>query len=185
MRLAQLIFLVGGLGAAPVLQGQQPPAPPARDTAVGGPARTKPYQKPKVDLTRLKWMAGCWAVKLGNDQSAEEIWTDPVENLMTGVTRYFRKDHATSYDFNRIESNDSTVVMAIRNEEKPESVYTLKAIADEYVLFENADKPDFPKRIMYRLASDGSLIPRNEGDAPSSEVRMHRVKCPGGEKIRP
>lgn len=185
MRLTHLLLLAAGLGTAPALSGQQPPPPPARDAPAGGPARTKPYSKPKVDLTRLKWMAGCWAVELGKDQSAEEIWTNPVENLMVGVTRYFRKDHATSYDFNRIEANDTSVVMAIRNEGKPESVYYLKTIVDEYVLFENPDKKEFPQRIMYRLASDGSLIPRNEGDAPSSEVRMHRVRCPGGEKLRP
>ena len=31
-----------------------------------------------------------------------------------------------------------------------------------------------------------ALIPRNEGDGPSFEVRLHRVKCPGADiKLKP
>jgi hypothetical protein len=169
--LTSLICAAGPLAA----QEAVPTAPPK-------PAdKPKANPKPKVDLTKLKWMAGCWSAETGKDQSAEEIWTTPVENLMTGVTRYFHKDRATSYDFNRIEATDSSVVMAIRNEGKPESVYVLKQIVEEYVAFENPDKKEFPQRIIYRLASDGSLIPRNEGDGPSFEIRMRRVKCPGAD----
>lgn len=161
----------------------------AQDSVAKAPAKApekpKSEPKPKVDLNKLKWMAGCWAAETGKDQSAEEIWTNPVENLLIGVTRYFRKDRATTYDFNRIEATDTSVVFSIRNEGKPESIYALKTIVDEYVVFENAKK-EFPQRIIYRLASDGSLIPRNEGDGPSFEVRMRRVKCPGADiKLRP
>ena len=174
-------------GATGPLAAQQAPVPvpipvvPAKDEA-----KPKGDGKPKVDLNRLKWLAGCWSVETGKDQSAEEIWTTPVENLIVGMTRYFRKDRATSYDFNRIEATDTSVVMAIRNEGKPESVYTLKTLVDEYVVFENLAKTEFPQRIIYRLASDGALIPRNEGDGPSFEVRMRRMKCPGADiKLRP
>lgn len=169
--------------AAPLAAQDSLPKPPAKTTEKPKP---KPEPKPKVDLNRLKWMAGCWAAETGKDESAEEIWTTPVENLMVGVTRYFRKDRATSYDFNRIEATDSSVVFSIRNEGKPESVYSLKQIVDEYVVFENLAKKDFPQRVIYRATSDGHLIPRNEGDGPSFEVRMKRVKCPGADiKLRP
>lgn len=183
MATLRLLVLTALVSAAVPLSAQDPPPSPP---AAAKPAeKPKPDPKPKVDLNRLKWMAGCWHVELGKDQTAEEIWSTPVENLMIGVTRYFRKDRATSYDFNRIEATDTSVVFGIRNEGKPESVYTLKTIVDEYVVFEN-EKKEFPQRVIYRLASDGSLIPRNEGDAPSSEVRMKRVKCPGGDiKLRP
>ena len=61
----------------------------------------------------------------------------------------------------------------------------MKTLVDEYVMFENPAK-NFPQRIMYRLASDGALIPRNEGDGPSFEVRFRRIKCPGADiKLRP
>ena len=174
--LTSLVFI-----APPVLAQQ--PAPPAPAKPAEKP---KADPKPKVDLRKLKWMAGCWAVETGKDEWGEEIWTTPAENLMVGVTRYFRKDRATSYDFNRIEATDSSVVFVVRPEGKPESIYSLKTLDDDkYVVFENLQK-EFPQRMIYRLASDGALIPRNEGDAPSFEVRMRRVKCPGAdEKLKP
>ena len=62
----------------------------------------------------------------------------------------------------------------------------MKTLVDEYVLFEKPAKKTLPQRIMYRLASDGALIPRNEGDGPSVELRFHRVKCPGADiKLKP
>ena len=66
------------------------------------------------------------------------------------------------------------------------SAHRTPALVDEYVMFENFAKKEFPQRFIYRLASDGSLIPRNEGDGPSFEVRLKRIKCPGSDiKLRP
>ncbi len=77
------------------------------------------------------------------------------------------------------------VVFAASSNGKPEDVYPMKTLASEYVLFENPHKKGFPTRIIYRMASDGALIPRNEGDGPSIELRFQRVKCPGADqKIR-
>ena len=73
------------------------------------------------------------------------------------------------------------VVFAASSDGKPEDVYPLKTLASEYVMFENPEKKSFPSRIIYRMASDGALIPRNEGDGPSIEVRFERVKCPGAD----
>ena len=87
-----------------------------------------------------------------------------------------------------IEVNDSgLVVFAARSSGEPEEdVYTMKTLVDGYVLFENPIKKKFPQRIMYRMASDGALIPRNEGEGPSVEIRFHRVKCPGADvKLKP
>lgn len=137
--------------------------------------------KPKVDFDKLKFMEGCWKAEVGKDQMVEEHWTGPAENLLLSTTRYYTKDWVTSYDFNRIEAVDSTVVFVIKSKDKPEDTYTLKTLADEYVVFENSTKKDFPQLISYRMASDGSLIPHLEGNAPSIEVRFRRVKCPGAD----
>jgi hypothetical protein len=177
MRIAGLIAVAGALLAAPL----------AAQTPVSVPDTTKPKKAPppKVDISKLKFMSGCWEGETGKDQRAEEIWTIPSENLLVSTTRYFTKDRAVSYDFNRIEVTDSGVVLGITNKGKPEETYLMKTLVDEYVMFENLKK-DFPQRIMYRLASDGSLIPRNEGDGPSFEVRFRRIKCPGADiKLRP
>jgi hypothetical protein len=158
----------------PVTAAAQQPPPDSSASAA-----PKPPAKPEVDFGKFKFMAGCWQGQLDKDTSLEEIWTRPSENLLLATTRYLKKDLATGYEFTRIQATDSGVVFAAASDGKPENVYMLKTLADEYVLFENEGK-SFPNRIMYRLASDGSLIPRNEGnEAPSVELRMRKVKCPG------
>lgn len=161
---------------------------------LSGPARAQardvPDQTPKPKLEKpaklkyhlddkLKFMAGCWQAPVGPDAMVEEIWSNPTENLMTSTTRYLTKNRATSFEFSKIESKDSTITFAASTEGRPFDEYTLKTLVDEYVVFENLKKT-FPQRIIYRLASDGSLIPRNEGDGQTSvEVRFRKVKCPG------
>ncbi|HET9276465.1 MAG TPA: DUF6265 family protein [Gemmatimonadales bacterium] len=148
----------------------------AQDSAAAKTARPEP---PKVDFDKFKFMAGCWQGRLDKDTEIEEIWTTPSENLLLATTRYLKKERATGYEFTRIQATDSGVVFAASNDGRPENVYLLKRLVDEYALFENEAK-SFPQRIMYRLASDGALIPRNEGnEAPSIELRMRKVKCPG------
>lgn len=154
----------------------------AQETArVPAPTEKKEKpSKPKYNLSdKLKFMAGCWQGPFGPDAMVEEIWTNPSENLLTSTTRYLTKNRATSFEFSRIEARDSTIIFAASSEGKPFDEYTLKSLADEYVVFENLKKT-FPQRIIYRLASDGSLIPRNEGEGQTSvEVRFRKVKCPG------
>ena len=146
---------------------------------------TPPAKRPsaeKVDLTKLKWMAGCWQAKLDKDNMVEEDWAAPLENLLLSTTRYFTKDKATSFEFSKIEVTDSGTTFSASTEGKPFDSYTLKTMVDEYVAFENLKK-SFPQRIIYRLASDGYLIPRNEGEGqPSIELRMKKVKCGGDDR---
>lgn len=181
MRTSRMMVLaVGVLAAACSAAAQNPPTPaPAQQV---NPAPPRP---PKVDISKLKFMAGCWAARVDKDNDAEETWTMPSENLLLSTTKYLNKDFAPTYDFNRIEVTDSGVVMGILAKGKPEDVYLMKTLVDEYVMFENTKKP-FPQRVIYRMASDGALIPRLEGDGPSFEIRLHRVKCPGADiKLRP
>jgi hypothetical protein len=149
----------------------------------GATRRPDQNEKPaklKYNLTeKLKFIAGCWQGQIGPDALVEEIWTNPSDNLMTSTTRYLTKNRATSFEFSKIESKDSTMIFAASSEGRPFDEYQLKSLVDEYVVFENLKKT-FPQRIIYRLASDGSLIPRNEGEGQTSvEVRFRKVKCPG------
>lgn len=177
-----MVLAVGVLAAACSAAAQNPPAPAPAPAQQANPAPPRP---PKVDISKLKFMAGCWAARVDKDNDAEETWTMPSENLLLSTTKYLKKDFATSYDFNRIEVTDSGVVLGILAKGKPEDVYLMKTLVDEYMMFENTKKP-FPQRVIYRMASDGALIPRLEGDGPSFEIRLHRVKCPGADiKLRP
>jgi hypothetical protein len=178
MRTAPLGALVCALLVAP-LAAQAPGPVPVSAKAPADTAKPKPL--PKIDISKLKFMSGCWAGEIDKDNSVEETWSTISENLLLSTTRYLtKKNFATGYEFSRIQVTDSGVVFAASSNGKPEDVYLMKTLVDEYVLFENPKKA-FPQRIMYRLASDGALIPRNEGDGPSVEVRFKRIKCPGAD----
>ncbi|HEV8612911.1 MAG TPA: DUF6265 family protein [Gemmatimonadales bacterium] len=171
MRIPGLLGMAGVLLAAS-LAAQEHPKPLEKP---------KPPPKPSVDFSKFKFMEGCWRGQLNKDEIVEENWTSPSDNLLLATTRYLMKERATGYEFTRIQWVDSMVVFAASSNGKPEDVYPLKTLADGYVLFENLEKKGFPQRIMYREASDGALIPRNEGEGPSVELRFHRVKCPGAD----
>jgi Domain of unknown function (DUF6265) len=150
------------------------------------PKEAKKKEPKPIDISKLRFISGCWRGRLDKDHMVEENWSSPSKNLFLATTRYLdRNNYATGFEFTRIEASDTLVVFAASSDGKPEDVYTMKTLVDEYVLFENPKKT-FPQRIMYRMASDGALIPRNEGDAPSIELRMQRVKCPGADiKLQP
>ncbi len=188
MRASRLALLaVGVVSSACSAAAQNPPAPApsVADTSRAAPSR------PKVDISKLKFMTGCWGGSLGSDKDkivVEETWSTLSDNLLLSTTRYLKKGQATGFEFSRIEVTDSgAVVFAARSSgEQVDDVYTMKTLVEDYVLFENPLKKRFPQRIMYRMASDGALIPRNEGDGPSVEIRFHRIKCPGADiKLRP
>lgn len=145
------------------------------------PVGLEAQDHPKV--TRFSFMAGCWEGELGPDNIVQEHWTSPTNEMMLATTRYLnKKREATGWEFTRIAVTDSGVVFAAASNGEAEHVYKLSQHASEYVLFENLAKP-FPQRIIYRLASDGALIARNEGEGQLSlEVRFRRVSCPGEKR---
>lgn len=134
-------------------------------------------------LTRLEFMAGCWAGEMGEDVTVEENWTSPTDNMMLATTRYLNKNkEATGWEFTRIVATDSTTAFIAAGNGNPEESYALVRASSEYVLFQNLTKA-FPQQISYRKASDGSLIARNEGEGQLSvEVRFSRVRCPGDRR---
>jgi hypothetical protein len=134
------------------------------------------------NLSKLHFMAGCWQGTTGKDQTVEENWTTPSDNLMLAVARYFKGKQATSYEFTVIERTDTaTWVISMPKGEKPDT-FRLKMLVDEVASWERGGDT-FPGLIMYRLVSNGALIVRLEAPPalaqPSVEVRMTRVKCPG------
>jgi len=144
-------------------------------------ATASAQSNPKV--TRLEFMSGCWEGSLGKDDLVQENWTSPTDNMMLATTRYLdKKKQATGWEFTRIVSDSTGVAFIAAGNGKPEDRYPLTTVTSEYVLFENMDKP-FPQKISYRLASDGALIARNEGEGQLSiEVRFERVRCPGDRR---
>ncbi len=133
-------------------------------------------------LDKLEFMTGCWRAQTGKDQVAEETWTNPVENVMVGYTRYLTKDSATAWDFNYVRKTDSTAVLVLAPLDQPADTFRLKTLVDEFAVWQR-EGTKFPGLVMYRKASDGALIARLEAppgvSQPSVEVRFLKAKCPG------
>jgi hypothetical protein len=133
-------------------------------------------------LSKLQFMSGCWEARLGKDQTVEEYWNVPSDDLMTAMARTFTKDKPPTWEFTAIERTDSLGVLFISmpKGQTPDTFY-LNVLSDEVASFERRGQ-EFPGIIMYRRTSDGSNIirfsPAPGLSDPSMEVRMERIKCP-------
>lgn len=139
------------------------------------------------DFKKLSFMAGCWEAQTGKDLSVIENWTALSDNMMLATTLYLEKGKGKSFEFTKVEKTDSGLVFVATTEFKDPTEYRMTTLTDEFAVWENRGK-EFPQRIMYRLASDGALIVRNdliEGyDSRNVEVRLKPMRCPGKGKDR-
>lgn len=131
---------------------------------------------------KLDFMAGCWHAITGKDQTVEEMWSMPTETIMLGSTLYFTKGKATSWDFNYIQKTDSTIYLILGPHGETPDTFRIKVLTDEVAAWQRSGTK-FPGVVMYRKASDGSMIGRLEAppgvEQASVEVRFERAKCPG------
>lgn len=131
---------------------------------------------------KLDFMAGCWHAATGKDQTAEEVWSAPIETLMLGFTRYFTKGKPTQFDFNYIQKVDSTVYLVLSPHGEVPDTFRIRILTDDVASWSRTGT-EFPGTVMYRKASNGDLIGRLEAppgvDQSSVEVRFERAKCPG------
>jgi hypothetical protein len=132
-------------------------------------------------LEGLAFMAGCWRSEFGGGSELEEFYTNPVDNLMLGLSRFLRDGRATEHEFSRITFDSTGIVLLPFPGGKPsEHEFRLTSLADGRALFE-APEHDFPKRIRYTREPDGSLTARIDAgsdDSHAREWRMQPVACP-------
>ena len=121
---------------------------------------------PAPDLNAVAWMAGSWRIE-GPGMTVEEQWMEPAGKLLLGMSRTTSK-RGSSFEFLRVEARaDGIYYVAQPRGQAPTDFKLVRHSASEAV-FENLQH-DFPKRIIYRLASPTELIARVEGDASSTE----------------
>jgi len=133
-------------------------------------------------LERLAFMSGCWAGPYTSQRGTgtiEERYTRPSANTVLGTTRYDVGGRTTDYEFNLIRL-DSTGIALIPfpNGERSPHAFRLR-LAGDTAYFE-APEHDYPKRVSYRRAADGSLVARIDSgaaDADPREWRMSPVAC--------
>jgi hypothetical protein len=136
------------------------------------------------DFRKLDFITGCWQGALSDGAVVEEIWTQPSENVMLGLTRYLDRNRkrVTNWEFTFIERTDSTVYFVPQTRGEKPDTFRVRVLTDEVAAW-NREGDDYPASIMYRRTSDGAIIARLEPPAASAqsalELRMTRVKCPG------
>ena len=116
----------------------------------------------EAGLEAVAFLAGSW-VREAKDDRQEEHWTAPVGGAMVGMARTVKKGKTVFFEHLRIEAGKDGLVYWASPGGKPATPFVLKSSEKNKVVFEN-EKHDFPKRVIYWLAADGSLRARIEGD---------------------
>lgn len=131
------------------------------------------------DLSKLSWMAGCWATS-GGATTIEEHWSKPAAGQMLGYSRTLKGERIIFFEFMRLESTSEGVIYTPRfgTPQKPVP-FRLTTLAGTSAVFENPEH-DFPKKILYRRNGD-LLHARVEGTRSGSQraedFPYRRVSC--------
>ena len=120
-----------------------------RETRAAGPA-------PKI--SELAWLSGDWQTAPGGRALIEEHWTVPAGGTMIGMGRVVAGEKTAEFEFLRIEQRGNDLYyVANPNANCPQTDFKLTRLTGQEVIFENPAH-DYPKRVMYRKNSDGSLV---------------------------
>lgn len=136
---------------------------------------------PGARATDLDWLAGCWAAEGGEPGSGEQ-WTAPAGGTLLGVSRTVRAGRTVAHEFLMIrETDDGGLLYVALPSGQAEASFLLVAGGAREVTFADPEH-DFPQRIRYRLAEDGALQARIEGEVDGREravdFTFRRVSCP-------
>ena len=135
---------------------------------------------PTLTVANVSWMAGNWESEPGRVQT-DERWSPIAGGTMMGTSRTVAGDRTVFFEFLRIESRpDGVYYVAQPKGRHPGVDFKLVRATDMEAVFENLAH-DFPKRIIYRKAADGSLTARIEGDGTEKEKPQEfRYRKAGG-----
>ena len=109
-------------------------------------------------ISDLIWLAGDWQNAAGGRAQIEEHWTRPAGGTMIGMGRTVVGDKTAEFEFLRIEQRGNDLFyVANPNANCPQTDFKLTRLSGQEVIFENPAH-DYPKRVIYRKNSDGSLV---------------------------
>lgn len=113
-------------------------------------------------LTRLAWLAGCWASERGEPGSVEQ-WMPLAGGTMLGMSRTVKNGRTLEHEFLQIRTTtENRVVYIAEPSGQKRTVFELLRMDEREVVFENLAH-DFPQRVIYRRGEGGQLAARIEG----------------------
>ena len=140
-----IITVVVGVNGAAGLRGPSPAVPVAST------------------LAELSWMSGRWQTAPGGKVQIEEHWMAPAGSSMLGMSRTVAGDRTVEFEYLRLEQRaDGIYYVAHPKARYPGTEFKLSRLSANEAIFENPAH-DFPKRILYRKGSDGSLTASIDG----------------------
>jgi hypothetical protein len=152
--------------------------------ALLGSAELRPARAEEATgaIERLAWLAGCWE-RSAADRTIEEQWMAARGGAMLGMGRTVVAGRLSEYEFMRIEEREGLLVFTASPSAQTTTSFPAIELGADRVVFENLTH-DFPQRVIYARASDGSLAARIEGKLDGVprgiDFTFRRVACPSG-----
>ena len=120
-------------------------------------------QAPTQTLSEIAWIAGDWQTAPGGRTQIEEHWMQPAVGSMLGMSRTVAGGRPAEFEYLRLEQcADGIYYVAHPKARCPGTDFKLMRRGAQEAVFENPQH-DFPKRIIYRKNSDGSLTASIDG----------------------
>ena len=127
------------------------------------------------------FMVGCWAQPAPEGNGLKEFYAPPAENMLTGLSQFWRGGRIVDFEFHRIDLSPAGPVLTPHPGGVASVSFQPTEIQSDRIRWENPDH-DFPQRIIYQRVAEDTLVARIEGgegaNARSLEWRMGRVSCP-------
>ena len=141
-------------------------------------------------LTPLAWLEGCWGGSV-NKRDFREQWLPLQGDVMIGASQTAGQGKTLDYEFLRLEPRADGVYYVALSSGKKETSFRLTGKTadgpDEIFTFERSED-DFPKRIVYRRATEGWLYAEVQGNVQGQDKKviypMRRIDCQTSEVIR-
>ena len=126
-------------------------------------------------LQDFAWLAGHWRIEEA-DRLVDEQWMAPAGGLMMGMARNIQGGKLREYEFTLLRQEPNGDILYIASPSKQaETAFKLTSLRNGEAVFENPAH-DFPKKIVYALQADGSLLAAIEG--PGRDGKPRRVEYP-------
>ncbi len=121
-------------------------------------------------ISELAWIAGDWQTPAGGKAQIEEHWTAPSTDSMIGMGRTIASGKTVEFEYLRIEQRAVQIYYVASPKGRcPGTDFKLTRLTGQEATFENPEH-DFPKRIIYRKNSDGSLTASIDGGAGTKSM---------------
>lgn len=132
------------------------------------------------DINQLSFMAGCWALT-EQGSTTEEYWTQPSGGTMMGLSRTVAGGKTVFTEYIQMREQDGALTMFVQLKMAEKSTaFRLTKLEGQEATFTTGLA--WPRQLVYKLRTDGTLYAKIEGNQNGKEVAQEfpyrKAKCP-------